>query len=186
VSAAEKVAAGGLDPLRPWEGRVAEAVGAVITYWGFKHNHGRIWSFLYLRGQPYCAADIQELLGLSKGAVSMLLRELEQWEVLQRVQVADRAADHFVANPDFMPMIGRVLGNREVVLFAKVRSEIEAAEEAAALDRRAPPGALERLRRMRSLARFMEDLIQVLMSTARLDLQTALTLITKLKRGRRS
>jgi len=34
--------------MRPWETTVLEAVGRMIEFWGFKRNHGRIWSLLFL------------------------------------------------------------------------------------------------------------------------------------------
>jgi HTH-type transcriptional regulator, glycine betaine synthesis regulator len=171
-------------PLRQWEERALEAVGAIIAYWGFKTNHGRIWAFLYLRDEPHTAAQIQERLVLSKGAVSMLLRELEQWDVLRRVRIPQAQADHFVANADFMPMIGRVLGARETVLFRRVKDEILAAEREARLDPTAGRKALGRLRRMRSLALLMEQIMQLFTGTARLDLAHVKTLLTSLRQDR--
>jgi HTH-type transcriptional regulator, glycine betaine synthesis regulator len=171
--------------LRPWEERALEAVGAVIAYWGFKNNHGRIWAFLYLRDEPHTAAEIQDQLKLSKGAVSMLLRELEQWDVLRRVRIPNEIADHFVANADFMPMIGRVLGNRESVLFQRVRDEIQAAEREAVQDPTVSKVALERLKRMRSLAVMMEQIIQLFMNSTKLDLTRIRALLQSLRREKK-
>src|ERR1700726_1085527 len=77
----------GPSKLEPWEALVVDAVGSVIEFWGFKSNHGRIWALLYLRGTPLSALQLQTELGLSKGAVSMVTRELEQWGVVNRVRV---------------------------------------------------------------------------------------------------
>jgi DNA-binding transcriptional regulator GbsR (MarR family) len=184
VALVERRGAVGPPPLREWEERVLEAVGAIIEYWGFKTNHGRIWAFLYLRDEPHTAAQIQDQLGLSKGAVSMLLRELEQWDVLRRVRVPQTPSDHFVANADFMPMIGRVLGARESVLFRRVKDEILAAEREARLDATANKKALHRLKRMRSLALIMEQIMQLFTGSARLDLAHVKTLLLSLRQDR--
>ena len=64
--------------------KVADAVGALIEAWGFKRNMGRMWAVLYLEDHPLNAADLGERLGLSTGAVSMLLTELQEWGASRR------------------------------------------------------------------------------------------------------
>src|SRR2546423_817881 len=56
--------------------RVADAVGALMESWGFKRNMGRMWAVMYLEDHPLTAAELGDRLGLSTGAVSMLLSEL--------------------------------------------------------------------------------------------------------------
>ena len=50
---------------------VADAVGGLMEFWGFKRNMGRMWTVLYLAPDPLSAADLCERLSLSTGAVSM-------------------------------------------------------------------------------------------------------------------
>ena len=83
--------------LAEWESLATGAVGTVIEFWGFKANHGRVWAVLYLRDKALSAAEIQATLGLSKGAVSMVTRELEQWGVVRRVRPPHSDAWHFEA-----------------------------------------------------------------------------------------
>ena len=35
----------------PWEEEAIHVVGEVISFWGFKENHGKIWALLYLKNQ---------------------------------------------------------------------------------------------------------------------------------------
>ena len=88
--------------LAPWEAIAIDAVGNVIEFWGFKRNQGRVWALLYLRGEPLTAGEIERELDLSKGGVSMLLRDLE------RVQ-------HLVATDAWMSAV-RQIGNRMTVV----------------------------------------------------------------------
>ena len=67
-----------------WRSLVADAVGNFIEFWGFKRNHGRVWALLYLEGRAMTASEIQDALDLSKGAVSMITREIERWGVSRR------------------------------------------------------------------------------------------------------
>ena len=69
--------AAGPGNLAPWEALVVETIGNVIGFWNFKRNQGRVWALLYLRDRPLSAGELQEALGLSKGASSMITRELE-------------------------------------------------------------------------------------------------------------
>src|SRR5256712_13521798 len=63
---------------------VADAVGALMEFWGFKRVMGRVWTILFLRGEPLSAAELCEQLAISSGAASMALAELEHWAVVRR------------------------------------------------------------------------------------------------------
>ena len=63
---------------------VADAVGALMEFWGFKRVMGRLWTVLYLTGEPLGAAELCERLAISSGAASMTLADLERWGVVKR------------------------------------------------------------------------------------------------------
>lgn len=153
-------------PLQPWESDVLDVVGTVIERWGFKFNHGRLWSLLFLRGRPLSAMDLQEALGLSKGAVSIITRELELWSVIQRRRGPSGGLLVYSANTDFIAMIRRVLRDREAPLVREMIERISAAEEDARAATETPPEVLERLRKMRDLAMFAQGSIDTFLTTA--------------------
>ncbi len=157
------------DNLPMWESLVVNAVGAVIEFWGFKRNQGRVWGLLYLRSHPMDAAALRDALGLSKGAASMLLRELEGWGVIHRSRPPDSASWRFSAQVDLLQMIGHVFREREVVVVQRVLQDLAEAERLARLSEGVAPEALERLRRMRRLAGIIEHALGVFLRTARLD-----------------
>ena len=66
---------------------VAETMGELVEFWGFKASMGRIWATLYLSVDPLAADRIATLTGLSTGAVSMGISELAQWGLIRRVAV---------------------------------------------------------------------------------------------------
>ena len=147
-----------------------DVVGEVIAFWGFKHNHGRIWALLYLRDASLTAAELQEILDLSKGAVSMLTRDLEEWEIIHHDLEPATGTRRYAANTDMMRMIARVIHRREAGIIHQAYAALQAAEaEAAAAG--ASPETLERIRRMRQLAEFMDQALGVFTRTARLDLR---------------
>ena len=49
-----------------WEEEAIQVVGEVISFWGFKENHGKIWALLYLKKQQLGTSEIRKRLRLSK------------------------------------------------------------------------------------------------------------------------
>lgn len=165
LSHKEPKGAGGA--VRGFEPIAVDAAGEVVEFWGFKRNQGRVWALLYLRGRAHTAREIQADLGLSKGAVSMIVRDLERWGVLHRERA--RGAWTFGAEPGLMEMVARVLREREAVLVSRVRQDLDAAEKLARSDPQSEKGEIERLRRMRRLADLAYSALTVFLQTARLD-----------------
>ncbi|HEY3451995.1 MAG TPA: transcriptional regulator [Myxococcales bacterium] len=165
----------GKTDLADWEALVVDAAGNVIEFWGFRANEGRVWALLYVRDRPYTAAEIGASLGLSKGAVSMITREMEQWGVLHRVRMGADAW-RFEAETDFLKMIGKVIESREGRFIARVRSDLLRAEEAAL--GRATREQLDRIVRMRRLADLVDRALGVFLKTARFDVAGALGILT--------
>jgi len=93
---------------------VADAVGALIESWGFKRNMGRMWTVLYLEDHPLTAADLGERLGLSTGAVSMLLAELMQWGAVKKAWVVGERREHYECETSIWKMVSRVFREREL------------------------------------------------------------------------
>jgi DNA-binding transcriptional regulator GbsR (MarR family) len=158
--------------LAPWEALVVDAVGNVIDFWKFKRNQGRVWALLYLRGRSLSATEIQESLGLSKGGVSMLVRELEQWNVIVRVRAARDDVWRYAAETDLMKMVGHVISEREHQLVRSVRDDLEAALEDAR-DAGVDAAVLARLRRMKTLADLVDRALKAFVQTARFDVGNA-------------
>lgn len=153
------------------EALAVDAVGAVIEFWGFKVNHGRVWALLYLRGVPLSAAEIQNLLGLSKGAVSMVTRELEQWKVIHRLRNIQDSVWRFSAETDFKSMIARVVSSREAPFLARVTEDLREAEAKAHKAAPHERATLERIRNMRVMAEAFGVALDTFIATARLDVK---------------
>ncbi len=159
--------------LSEWEALVVDAVGTVIEFWGFKRSHGRVWALLYLRGEALTALELQELLKASKGAISMITRELEQWGVVRRVRSPSDASWRFDAETNLMRMVRRVIEDREIRVVARAREDLERAERLAKSDRNVDPAVLTRLSRMRALASFIERAVRAFLQTSKLDVGSA-------------
>ena len=158
------------------EAAVSDAVGRLIEFWGFKRNMGRVWAVLYLAPSPLTAQDLQELLQISSGAVSMTLAELARWGVVKKVWVQGERRDYYAAEIVLWRMVSRVLGERER---SEIASAVEAFEHALTVldDKRGASGEARaraefqsrRVRALLDLAKLGRTLLDALLSTAKLD-----------------
>ena len=108
--------------------KVADAVGALIEGWGFKRNMGRMWAVLYLEDHPLNAADLGERLGLSTGAVSMLLTELQEWGAIKKAWVVGERKEHYEAETNIWKPVSRVFRERELPWIKTALEAFEAAQ----------------------------------------------------------
>ena len=100
----------------------ADAIGDVIEHWGFRKGLGRLWTVLFIAGEPLPAQAIGERLTMSAGAVSMSLTELQRWGVVHRVWRPGERKEFFEAETDFWRMISKVFDERERLLAQSVRA----------------------------------------------------------------
>ena len=156
-----------------WEALAIDAVGNVIEFWGFKHNQGRVWAVLYLRGTSLTATQLEEELGLSKGAVSMLVRDLERWGVVVRIRQPGTGAWHFRAETDLVRMVSRVIQERENAFVSRIRKDLDEAKRLASASG-VGRDRLARLEKLAALASGAERALRIFLRTARVDLSSLL------------
>jgi HTH-type transcriptional regulator, glycine betaine synthesis regulator len=154
---------------------VADAVGSLMEFWGFKRVMGRVWALLYLRGEELSAAEVCEQLSISAGAASMALSELEHWAVVRRIRRPGDRREYFEAETDIWKMISRVLRERELAqieraleVFERVRTRLRGM--GAAGDRHRLEEIAERLGKLVDLARVGRGLLTALVQQGRVDL----------------
>ena len=155
--------------LAPWEAISIDAVGNVIEFWGFKRNQGRVWALLYLRGEPLTAGELERELELSKGGVSMLLRDLERWGVVRRVRSPQDSAWRYGAETDLIRMVSHVIEEREAGFIERIRADLAEARRLAGEAGNVPHEHLRRLEKMATLAEHVERALRLFIKTARLD-----------------
>lgn len=100
-------------------------VGEFIQYWGFKKIHGRIWAHLYTSTTPLDSQTLISRLKVSKGLISLAMRDLIEYEVIQPVSTGKHGVTYYEANPDLMFVITNVLRKREAVMISAVSSCVE-------------------------------------------------------------
>lgn len=152
---------------------IADVVGKLMQFWGFKRPMGRLWTVLYLSPQPLSAAELASRLKMSAGAVSMALNELEKWGAVARSWVPGERRDFFVAENHIWKMVQRVLRERELVLVREFAAQLQTTTENVS----APGGDLSeelsykraRLEHLRQLAQTGETLLEALVSGSAVD-----------------
>lgn len=156
---------------------VSDAVGRLMESWGFKRNMGRVWAMLYLAPGPMSAKDLRDRLKLSAGAVSMTLNDLERWNVVRKVWVQGHRREYFAAEVNLWKMISRVFNERER---GWIVDAIEAFEDALRAleqhrrsadpeERKLAEMRVARVRQLLDLALLGRSLLDMLVSSARID-----------------
>ncbi len=149
----------------------ADAVGDVVEHWGFRKTLGRLWTILYLAGQPLSAGELGERLQMSAGAVSMSLGELQRWAVVRRVWVPGERREFYEAEVDFWKMISKVVSERERFLVRSVKDRLEQVVAELKLDAKSPEAKslVERGKKLLALATLAESMIDGFIASHTLD-----------------
>ena len=171
-----------MTPVAPWEEEAIQIVGEVISFWGFKENHGKIWALLYLRNTEMSTSAIRKYFSLSKGAVSMLLNDLESWNIIHRVHSENGRERCYTANKDLLEMISNVLSLREKGIVSSSIERLKNLEEQAKASD-ASQEECHRIRQMRSLAELMKQLLVLGSALNRTSIQGASNQLSIVARG---
>jgi DNA-binding transcriptional regulator GbsR (MarR family) len=157
---------------------VADAVGELMELWGFRRQLGRIWAVLFLSERPLAAPDLCDRLQISTGLLSMSLSELRGWGVVRSVAVAGDRKEHFEAETNIWSLVRRVLAERERRAIDAALETVEAALREirgtlADVDPKVKAAArfrLQRLEQLAQLCRVGQNLLKVLLDSARVDI----------------
>lgn len=103
---------------------LAEAVGDFIRYWGFRRIHGQLWTQIYLSDKPLSGADLMRNLDVSKALVSPALSELQQFNLIECLEVDGRTKT-YKANPEVFKVIRSILKEREKKMIRDARERFE-------------------------------------------------------------
>lgn len=143
-------------PLRELEG----LVGQFMEYWGFKNIHGRIWTHLYTSKVPLDSAELMDRLGVSKGLMSLAIRDLLEYEVIKNDHVGKHGTVFFVANPDLFAVITNVLRIRETKMLSQTQKACRTLKELKEQDLEKSKLDKERIQAVLDLTESAQTLLQ--------------------------
>jgi DNA-binding transcriptional regulator GbsR (MarR family) len=87
--------------------------GLMARAWGINPSMGELFALLYITGSDWTADDLRNWLGVSRGNVSMNLRELLAWGLVHKVRRAGERRELFRAEPDVWVLFRKILSERK-------------------------------------------------------------------------
>lgn len=87
--------------------------GMMARAWGINSTMGELFALLYVSGTDWSADELREWLRVSRGNVSMNLRELMAWGVVHKVHRTGERREFFRAEADVWTLFRRILGERK-------------------------------------------------------------------------
>jgi DNA-binding transcriptional regulator GbsR (MarR family) len=101
-----------------------QGMSRISNFWGFPKAMGAIYGAIYLSPHPISLDELVEQAGVSKGAVSTNVRQLERFNMVHRHLVVGDRKDYYTAETDFWKMIKSILSQREQQEFDKAISSV--------------------------------------------------------------
>lgn len=87
--------------------------GEMGSRWGINRTVGQIYAVLFVADRPLNADDLVETLGLSRGGVSMGLKELQSWNLVQLKHLPGDRRDHFTTPDDVWAIMRTLVEERK-------------------------------------------------------------------------
>lgn len=88
-------------------------LGRLARFFGFSEVMGRLYGTLMLSPNPMSLDDLASSLEISKGSVSMNVRDLERWGMAKEVWMRGERKKYYRAESNLWQVILNVLGSRE-------------------------------------------------------------------------
>ena len=86
--------------------------GEMGSRWGFNRTVGQMYALLVITKDPISANEIADALSISRGNVSMGLKELQSWRLIQMHHKAGDRKEYFQTNGSIWDMANRVFEER--------------------------------------------------------------------------
>jgi len=97
-----------------------EGISHISDAFGLNGFVAKLYGILYLKANPLSLDELAEVLGVSKGNVSINIRELENWGAVRKIWVRGSRKDYYEAESD----IKKVLLNKLKSALQKRLSEV--------------------------------------------------------------
>jgi DNA-binding transcriptional regulator GbsR (MarR family) len=94
-------------------GAFVEHWGMMARAWGINATMGELFALLYITGTDWTADGLRERLRVSRGNVSMNLRELMAWGVVHKVHQQGQRREFYRAETDVWTLFRRILTERK-------------------------------------------------------------------------
>jgi DNA-binding transcriptional regulator GbsR (MarR family) len=163
--------------------------GQMANHWGINRTMSQIHALLMISHEPLTAEQIMDELQISRGNVSMNLRDLINWGIVRRTSIAGDRRDFFTTEADVWSMFQIILRERKKreldPLLTRldeclVRAGKKAEPGADAADKAAHETYVQRVTELRDFFNTFHRLFSVLLDNQPGSLAKAVKLIDKL------
>lgn len=86
--------------------------GEMGSRWGFNRTVGQMLALIVLHDEPLSAQEIADALNISRGNVSMGLKELQSWRLIKLHTVPGERKEFFIPAGDIWQLANRVFEER--------------------------------------------------------------------------
>ncbi len=87
--------------------------GKLATEWGISRTMAQVHALLLIAPEPLSAEEIMEELNISRGNVNMNVRELMDWDLVNKILVQGERKEYFEAEKDIWEIAKRVAKERK-------------------------------------------------------------------------
>ncbi|KKM12043.1 hypothetical protein SY88_05515 [Clostridiales bacterium PH28_bin88] len=163
-----------------------QALGRQSAFWGLGKTAGEMYAVLYLSSEPLPLEEVALRLQVTKGNVSIAIRQLEQLGMVRRSwQKGDRRV-FFEAEIDFWKIAHSVLGLRHKPEFDQSFALVE---ESAHLAEQAEPSpdrdqVMKRLESLREFYRLMDSVVEAALAMSPAQLKAMMDMVRLFAPGR--
>ncbi|MEW6663249.1 MAG: GbsR/MarR family transcriptional regulator [Bacillota bacterium] len=140
-----------------------QALGRQSAFWGLGKTAGEMYAVLYLSSQPLSLEEVAVKLQVTKGNISIAIRQLEQLGMAKRSwQKGDRRV-FFEAETDFWKVGHSILGLRHKPEFDQTFALVRESARLAALAEPSPERdvALERLEALVEFHQLLDSVVEM-------------------------
>ncbi|AJQ93445.1 GbsR/MarR family transcriptional regulator [Gynuella sunshinyii] len=87
--------------------------GEMGSRWGFNRTVGQMLALIVMSEKPLSADEIAEALNISRGNVSMAIKELNSWQLIRTHREPGDRKDYYVANGSIWQLAQQVMAERK-------------------------------------------------------------------------
>ena len=163
--------------------------GQMAAHWGINRTMSQIHALLMITHEPLTAEQIMAELGISRGNVSMNLRELINWGIVRRTGLPGDRRDFFTTESDVWSTFQIILRERKKRELDPLLTRLDtclalagknAGAHASAADKAAHEAYLKRVTELRDFFHIFHRVFSVLLDNEPGSLAKAVKVIDKL------
>jgi len=99
--------------------------GEMASAWGINKTMAQIHALLYAERDPLNTDMIMKVLGVSRGNVNMNLRNLMQWQLIEKVAIEGNRKDYYTAEKDVWNIVAILIEERQQREIAPIHQSLE-------------------------------------------------------------